>query len=198
MNCVKIINLDRARLDLNLSLPKESKILCGNCCIEIAASIFYDKHCRISTSLIWSTDLAFELERIGISTKVFCHNSRLYEAFKLNPFDSFDGFSSIRAYLSCGREIKNYPIESNTLIDELSDNSCGIYCVDSKTFNEDESLSGGHFVLVYLDKNRKITLLNPKRTVITIIRDYPLKNFKKACELNGSWRILLGNINAIP
>ena len=190
----KMLNLDCARLSLNLNLPKKAKILCGNCCVETAASIFYNKHCRIAAPMIWCAGLAAELEIAGIPTRLFCHGSKLFEDFNANPRDTFEGFSSIRKYLSLGHGIEDRPLDANQLRAELSENLAGIYCVDSGTFNSDDTLSGGHFVLTYRDFTGRIVILNPKRTVVSVIRDYPLEKFVRACRLNGSWRILLGKL----
>ena len=157
MTGVKILNLDRARLDLNLNLPKESKILCGNCCVEVAASIFYNRHCRIPKPLVCCAELSGALESVGISTKVFYHDNQ----------------------------------SPSELVAELAENFCGIYSVDSKIFNGAESLNDEHFVLAYIDKERKIILLNPQKNIVSVLRDYPTEKFWRACNSNFGGRVLL-------
>ena len=180
---LKIFNLDRARLDLNLHLHKESKILAPNCCLEISASIFYNKHCRIPTPLFHCADLAVELELVGIPAKVFCDDTSTYDDFK--NFAPARNFPHLKKFTV-------RPLDFYFLHSELSANSCGIYCLDSKLFFDDDSMCAPHFVVAFKDSDCRIILLNPLNTVVNIIRDYPLHIFISACQSIGSWRILLG------
>ena len=73
---------------------------------------------------------------------------------------------------------------------EIINNKYIILCVESKKFNKDKKMTGGHFIVINSLENNLVNIVNP------IKEKYETKKVTKVflincCKHYGSWRILI-------
>ena len=186
LNNVNLINADSILLEANKFLKKEPEELCGNTCIEVIASIFYNKICRIQKPLIWCAELANNLNNVNIETKLICWNSQLYDDYKKQKNIDFEGFQSIKDYEK-NNKIEEKEISIDSIKNELKFNKCAIYCIDP-SFLDETNHHNGHYIILY-QKMDDIYCLNPQKTIIQL-KEYNIEKVAIACKVMGGWRIL--------
>lgn len=185
---VEIVNLDFLQLRNHGFLYKTRKQPCGNVCLEIVMSVFYNKEYDVRQNVFWCGELALKLAQKGIDVELYCHNSDLYKDFCNDAnVTRCDGLLALRKCVESGIYIKDVVLTSDELNNEIRDNRCVILCVDSRIFNNDSSLYGGHFICAYNYKGREY-ILNPKKSVI-VEEDFNERILLEALNEYGSWRI---------
>ena len=146
---IDVINVDLLSLTYNHALLKQKDQLCGNACAEIACMLFYEKDGSTKETLLWCSDIALFLHSRKIDVQLLCWNSNLYRDYCSSDDSSFEGFCSLKSYESCVEPIQEKLLCIQSLYREINENRCIVCCVDSSIFNNNEKLSGGHFVVLF-------------------------------------------------
>ena len=165
-------------------------MLCGSFCVNYIIKKITKKVINIDHNMLWSTDLALCLMNIlDNKIEVRCFNSTLYNDYKKIKNLSFSGFSSIKKYLDSNGKILEKKFVIKNLINELEVSKYLILCVESKILNNDDTMHGGHFVII--EKNdKKIKMINPLRKKFEE-REVDYQYIIKLCINFGAWRILI-------
>lgn len=187
-NNIDKVNVDSVLLFKNNYLLKKETCCCGNACVEIIGSIFYNQNFYTSHELKWCCDIGSFLADKSISIDVFCYNSNLYNSYVNGRDMDFCGIQMIKSYENVYNNVIERPLTKEILYEELTYNVCGIYCVSSVIYNNMEGNANGHYVVLF-KKNNQIYTLNPKRRKVEkFITD--IDKHINACQSFGNWRIL--------
>ncbi|MBR2832840.1 MAG: hypothetical protein IKE75_00105 [Bacilli bacterium] len=166
------------------------EILCGSACVKYILKQ-YGKNTNIKPNMFWISELAISLKENGINNiKLFCYDSNLYNDFKMIDSSEFDGFKYLQKILDNKIVLQEKKLNSRLLKKELEDSDYILLCVDSKKFNKNEQMSGGHFIILKEIINDKIHVINPLKKKYEQ-KDIPINYIIKCCKEFGSWRILI-------
>lgn len=189
MRNVFMVNADKYLLNSNCMLAKIEKQLCGNACAEVIAILFYDMDGHRFEDMIWIPEIALFLKSIGISVQLRYYNSSLYKAYVLGNDIYNRGVLSLGEYLANDNDILESEITLNTVIDEIDNNRCVLYCVYNRDNIQVSNRSSGHYVVAYRDAIGDRYVLNPGRSRIT--REHAdIDKIVVDCRSHGGWRII--------
>ena len=164
-------------------------ILCGSACVKFILDYYGITKIELQRNMFWTAELALALKKAGLCIEVRCFNSKLYDDYIQNKKYDFDGFKYLN---KMGKEkipliVKKF--DCSQIEEEISKNDFVILCVESKIFNLDASMSGGHFIMLNWIDN-KIKVINPVKNGFETL--YLDSDFLVKCSENfGSWRILI-------
>lgn len=168
------------------------QLYCGSSCIKYILKSYEIDTNSLRNDMIWVPELALSLKKNGLSNiKLYCYNSRLYNDFISKKFDlSFDGFKYLKEMQEQNILIEERNISMNSFIEEIDSCKYLILCVESKIFNNDDSMNGGHYIILNGRDGENVKVINP------IKKKYEVKVFNidfliKTCKNNGAWRILI-------
>lgn len=150
------------------------------------------KTTTLNPQMMWITELALSLKENSINNiEIRCHNSNLYIDFLSNKYDStFDGFKYLKQAIENKITIIDQKLNVKQITEEVNQCSYIILCVESSLLNNDNKMSGGHFIILHNETNGKVNVINP------IKNKYEHKQYTKEelicfCKDYGSWRILI-------
>lgn len=175
---------------MNYNIPKPENMLCGSACLHYILNILYKCNLDIDHNLSWITDLAAYIKMYtNIKFTISCHNSNLYDDYlEIGKDSNFEGFRSITKFLSLGEIISDIPLSITGLSEGLNENSIFILNVSSSIFNQDNSLTGGHFICLVQETFNTFTILNPKSKTLAF-EVVPKQHLINSIENFGSWCI---------
>ena len=170
----------------------KKEILCGSSCVKYILEETNMKKKPINSQMTWVSQLAIALKNNGYSnTKIYCYDSSLYKDYlKLKNKSEFIGFKYLDKAIKNNIPIENKELNKSVLKDEIINSLYMILCVESSLFNNDDSMSGGHYIILKEYKNNKVKIINPikdkyeEKWVDLDFLIYVCKNY-------GSWRIVL-------
>lgn len=168
------------------------QLYCGSSCVKYILESYGIDTRTLKTDMIWVSELALSLEKNGLSNiQIYCYNSKLYTDFTNKEADmNFNGFKYLKAAQEQNIPIEERSISVNSFIEEIDRCKYLVLCVESKVFNNDDSMSGGHYIILNGRNGKNIRVINP------IKEKYEIKildiNFLiKACKNYGAWRVLI-------
>jgi len=165
-----------------------NEILCGSACVKYILESKGIKDYKLNKRMWWATELSLSLKENGIDNKIYCFNSDLYNDFITKEIDlKFDGFKYLKMAFD---NITEKKLDIKELEIELKENEYIILCVESKAFNSDEVMSGGHFVILNKTYGGKVRIINPVKDKYENIKRTK-EEIIKYCENFGFWRILI-------
>lgn len=174
--------------DETIRISKPINMLCGSACAHYFLNVFKNKKIEVPNNLFWVTDIAFYLKKLGFDLKVSCYQSNLYYDFQTNKSPTnHPGPLSINQYIKTGSTIFQKKINTKILQDITASKFFLIASVCSKTFNNDLSFSGGHFIII-TDFNKKCEIINPRKEFFEI-QTLEKKHLLKSLNNFGSWLI---------
>ena len=168
------------------------QLYCGSSCIKYILESYGIDANTLKKDMIWVSELALSLKRNGLSNiHLYCYNSRLYNDFISKKVDlNFDGFKYLKEIQEENILIEEHNISINSFIEEIESCKYLILCVESKIFNNDDSMSGGHYIILNGRDGENVKVINPikeKYEVKMLNVDFLIKT----CKNNGAWRILI-------
>lgn len=169
----------------------KNEIYCGSSCVKYILEKYNKDITNLKKDMLWTTELAICLKQNGINNQIYCFNSRLYSDFLNNKFDSnFDGFKYLIEAQKNNVSIREKNITIDSLKEEIDSCKYIILCVESSIFNNDASMSGGHYIIISGRNNNVANIINP------IKEKYEFKNLNinfliDACKNYGAWRIII-------
>lgn len=174
-------------------MDMQDNILCGSACVIYILNEKKKKSNDINSQMFWITELAIVLFDNDIKNiELRCFNSNLYNDFliKKNIDLKFSGFKFLDKMIKKNIKINQKKLDCSSLKEELYICEYIILCVQSSIFNNDVSMSGGHFIILDKFDENKVRIINPKK------REYEVKYVKideliRCCKDYGSWRILI-------
>ncbi len=86
--------------------------------------------------------------------------------------------------------IEKRNISINSFIVESDSCKYLILCVESKVFNNDDSMNGGHYIILTDRDGQNVKVINPIKDKYEI-KILNLNFLIKTCRNNGAWRILI-------
>lgn len=168
------------------------EILCGSSCVKYILS-YYNKNTNIKYNMTWITELAIELKNKRITNlKLYFYNSNLYNdylKYKDTNYD-FEGFYYLDKLIKNNIELSEVKLNKKELLKEIDSSDFIILCVESKKFNFDNNMSGGHFIIISDHKENKLTVINPIKNNYESIK-CDIDFIINCCKEYGSWRILI-------
>ena len=168
------------------------EILCGSSCVKYIL-YYYNKDTNVKYNMTWITELAIELYNKGIKNlMLYYYNSNLYNdylKYKDTNYD-FEGFYYLDKLIKNNIELLEIKLDKKELLKEIDSSAFIILCVESKKFNLDSNMSGGHFIIISGLNDNKITVINPIKNKYEKI-EYDLDFIINCCKTYGSWRILI-------
>ena len=168
------------------------QLYCGSSCIRYILESYGIDTDTLKTDMLWVSELALSLKKNGLSNiQIYCYNSRLYTDFMNKEVDlNFDGFKYLKEVQEQNILIEERNISINSFTEEIDSCEYLVLCVESRIFNSDDLMSGGHYIILNGRDGENIRVINP------IKEKYEIKilniNFLiKACRDYGAWRILI-------
>lgn len=168
----------------------ENNILCGSACVKYILEK-YNKKNKINNGMFWISQLALCLYENGLKNlKLLCYKSDLYNDY-INKFgdQNFEGFKFL-SKISNIIHIEEKHLNKTILKEEILNNEFIILCVESKKFNNDNSMSGGHFIILNGFKDSCVNIINPIKDKYELITK-SLDELIYYCENYGAWRLLI-------
>lgn len=170
----------------------QKQLYCGSSCVKyiLEKNLIYTDN--IKSDMIWISELALCLKQNGLSNLyIYCYNSKLYTEFTNKKINlSFDGFKYLKELENQNIQIVEKNISINSFASEIDSCKYIILCVESSIFNNDTSMTGGHYVILNGREGNKVKVINP------IKEEYEIKTLNinfliKACKDYGAWRIII-------
>ncbi|NLA33437.1 MAG: hypothetical protein GX861_01035 [Tenericutes bacterium] len=175
----------------------ENNIMCGSACVKYILNINNIKSNNINNKMFWISELAISLFDNNVKNiQLKCFNSTLYNDYINKKIDGkdFSGFYFLDEVLKRTIKISQSILNSSSLKKEILENKYIIMCVQSNIFNNNNKMSGGHFIIInkIIDKDN-VEIINPIKNKY----ENKLINITKlllCCKDYGSWRILIKEI----
>lgn len=168
------------------------QLYCGSSCIKYILESYKIKADTIKSDMLWVSELALSLKKGGLSNiQIHCYNSRLYADFINKKMDlNFDGFKYLKELQEQNILIKERDFSIDSFCEEIDSSEYLVLCVESRIFNSDSTLCGGHYIILNGRDGENVKVINPiKERYETKILNI---NFLiKACRNYGAWRILI-------
>ena len=168
------------------------QLYCGSSCVKYILKNYGIDTSSLKNDMFWVSELALSLKKNGLSNiHLYCYNSRLYNDFISKKVDlNFDGFKYLKEIQEENILIEERNISINSFIEEIESCKYLILCVESKIFNNDDSMSGGHYIILNGRDGKNVKVINPTK------EKYEIKMLNvdfliKTCKNNGAWRILI-------
>ena len=169
-------------------IDKSAEMLCGPACINYILHL-EKRNNKVINTLTWCCDLACALKEMNFNVDVRCFNSKLYNDSQKFSDSKFDGFTSINRYLK-KKPIKELELTVEDLKQEIKHSKYLICNVSSKLFNNDNNMTGGHYILVLGENLNFVKIINPRKTVYEQT-EITLQKLIDCMKDFGSWRILI-------
>lgn len=168
------------------------QLYCGSSCIKYILENYEIDTSLLKYDMIWVSELALSLKKNGLSNlQLYCYNSRLYNDFVNKKVDlNFDGFKYLKEMQEQNILIEERNISINSFSEELDSCKYLILGVESKVFNNDDSMDGGHYIILTDRDGENVKVINPIKDKYEI-KILNLNFLIKACKNNGAWRILI-------
>lgn len=172
-------------------MPKD--IYCGSACVKYILDSYNINDDKLRLDMLWVPELAISLKKAGVpNIRVNCYHSNLYNDFISNRKDkNIDGFKFLDEAQKHGILIKEKSVSINSFIKEIDSSKYLILCVESKIFNNDISMSGGHYIIISGRNKMNINVINPVKDAYNFTT-INIKFLIESCKNYGSWRILIG------
>ena len=168
------------------------QLYCGSSCIKYILESYKIKTDAIKSDMLWVSELALSLKKGGLSNiQIHCYNSRLYADFINKKMDlNFDGFKYLKELQEQNILIKERDFSIDSFCEEIDSSEYLVLCVESRIFNSDNTMCGGHYIILNGRDGENVKVINPiKERYETKILNI---NFLiKACRNYGAWRILI-------
>lgn len=169
-------------------------MLCGDMCAKYVLNEFHIDSDKFNLDMKWTPQIALYLNKKGLSVKIHCYHSNLYNDYKTFGYSNldFEGFKLIHDALNNDILITEKKLNNNVLEDEILKNKFVILCVESSVFNKNGKMNGGHFILLSgINNCGLIKVINPIKDKYEI-KYFPTSFLIDCCKEYGSWRILIG------
>lgn len=168
------------------------QLFCGSSCIKYILENYEIDTSLLKYDMIWVSELALSLKKNGFSNlQLYCYNSRLYNDFVNKKVDlNFDGFKYLKEMQEQNILIEERNVSINSFIEELDSCKYLILCVESKVFNNDDSMNGGHYIILTDRYGENVKVINPIKDKYEI-KILNLNFLIESCKNNGAWRILI-------
>lgn len=177
-----------------LSINKPNNMLCGPACLYYLSRFIYkQENVIIPNNLFWMADLAlFAFESLNYDVILSCYDSKLYDDYLLQTYPyNFDGFTSLYSFTSTSnKEISYKKISIHCLKNYLKQGYYIILNVSSAIFNDDPSMSGGHFILLLDFTESYFKVANPTTHHIEFI-NVPKHTILNSCQNFGNWMLCI-------
>ena len=165
-------------------------MLCGSSCVKYILNS-YKKDCNnLNNYMNWISELAISLKNNDFKVILECFKSNLYNDYKLTNDYSFEGFKYLKMAIDRDIPIKEIKLTKKELINEIKNNDFIILNVESSIFNNDKSMSGGHFIILNKINNDLVSIINPIKDKYEF-KEETIDNIIKYCKNYGSWRLLI-------
>ncbi len=170
----------------------QKQLYCGSSCVKYILEKYLINTNNLKSDMIWISELALSLKQNGLSNvHIYCYNSKLYTDFTHGKADlSFDGFKYLRELENQSIQVVEKNISIDSFASEIDSCKYLILCVESSVFNDDTSMTGGHYIILKGRNGNEINVINP------IKGNYEKKTLNinfliKACKDYGAWRIII-------
>lgn len=180
---------------MNKVFKKPSEMLCGSACLYFLQKRFFqsDKS-PIKKNLSWITEIAeYVINHFDKNALVSCHDSNLYNDF-LNASEEeiqrFIGFKKLNRFTQKGNQIIDFEVTKESVDSLLETNHLIIMNVSSALFNQDEHMTGGHFIVVLNIEGDNYLVVNPGKNNI-YIEQYTKERIINSCKKFGGWMITI-------
>ena len=157
-------------------------------------------------TLFWTTDLGTLLISEGIPTVICVSRSRLLVGLAETegpalasgiagllasplPVTIREGLGSLQGFLSVGGRVRREPIGTDDIDGSLSQGVPVILCVASRSFHDDCSATGGHFVEVVGRDGPSFRVISPGRSSYRLLT-VETNRLLNACHVWGGWAVL--------
>lgn len=168
------------------------QLYCGSSCVKYILEKYSIDTLDLKMNMTWTSELALCLKKYGISNiRVYFSESKLYNDFKIQKGNlDFEGFKYLEEISKQNISMTEKSISNESLLEEIDSCKYMILCVESKVFNNDASMLGGHFIILNGRYNDDVNVINP------IKEKYERKEMNidflvKACKNFGAWRITI-------
>ena len=170
---------------------KKEELICGSSCVKYVLGKLGLSNVKIQNNMIWTAQLAISLKQNGITDlNVYCFNSLLYDDFLLKKGEKFEGFKLLDDLIDMNISLMSKKLNMWELKKEIKNNAFIILCVESKKFNKNKNMSGGHFIILNGKKDNKVKVINPMKEKYEI-KYLPKRFLINCCKRYGSWRIVI-------
>lgn len=170
----------------------QKQLYCGSSCVKYILEKHLINTNYLKNDMIWISELALSLKKNGLSDlHIYCYNSKLYKDYTHGKTDlSFDGFKYLKELENQSIQIVERNISMDSFASEIDSCKYLILCVESSVFNNDTSMTGGHYVILNGRNGDEVNVINP------IKEKYEKKTLNinfliKACKDYGAWRIII-------
>lgn len=172
----------------------KKKISCGSSCVKYVINDLLNSTSNINPKMFWITEMALCLTKyLDNDIKLYCYNSNLYDDYKKNPNKNFAGFTWIKEYLKSNLIIYQKELTRKNLKTEIDDCEFLILCVESKLLNNNDLMSGGHYIIISKIENNIVSIINPQKNKYEF-KEIELDDLISYSSNFGSWRILIKKI----
>lgn len=139
------------------------QLYCGSSCIKYILKSYRIDVNALKKDMIWVPELALSLKKNELSNiQIYCYNSKLYNDFINKEVDlNFDGFKYLKEMKEKNILIEERNISINSFFEEIDNCKYLILCVESRIFNNDDSMSGGHYIILNGRDGENIKVINP-------------------------------------
>lgn len=168
------------------------QLFCGSSCIKYILERYKIDTNTLKTDMLWISELALSLKKSELSHfQIYCYNSTLYTDYINKKVDlSFDGFKYLKELQEQNILITERQLSINSFSEEIDNCEYIVLCVESRIFNDDNSMSGGHYIILNGRNGENVKVINPvKEKYETKVMN--IKFLIEACKNYGSWRILI-------
>ena len=170
-----------------------NEILCGSSCVKYVLNSFDKNIGDLNLKMEWITELAICLKEKEIrDISILCFKSNLFYDYKYskNINLKFNGFKFIKKCFELKIPIIEIELTKKELVKEIKENKLIILCVQSSVFNNDNSMDGGHFIILKGMVDNMVKVINPRKNKYEYTTR-KLEDIIKYCKNYGSWRILI-------
>lgn len=172
----------------------QNNILCGSSCVKYILESKNINMENLNYKMLWITELSIALFESGIkNVQLRCYNSNLYNDFitKKDIDLTFSGFKFLDEIEQKGININVRKMDVKSFQKELLENEFIILCVQSNIFNNNDTIGGGHFIIVNNEVlGNKVKIINPIKDKYEE-KYMTIKELIKCCKDYGSWRLLI-------
>ena len=127
----------------------KDKINCGSACVNYILNQLKLPIKDVQNDMVWTSELAVSLKNNGINNlEVLFFNSSLYNGYKTDYKRDFIGFNLLDDLIGHNIKLSERRLTVKELEKEIINNKYIILCVESKKFNKDKKMTGGHFIVI--------------------------------------------------
>lgn len=164
---------------------------CGSSCVRYILKELSIDSVDLDIDMIWIFELALFLnETLDNEIQLYCYKSKLLNDYKKSKNSSFIGFVNLKKYFESGKKINKKKLNVKNLKKEIDSSKYIIMCVESKLLNDDDSMSGGHYIIITECDGDIVKIVNPQKDKYQL-KKMSLKDTVRLSNKFGSWRILI-------